>query len=429
MAIPPWTYELLRRGIADVARRAHDTDAVERIKQQASELLQDLPEAAAKGIDAVIKKTESGRKSVEKWTKRQTHDSSPIINASGTLLNPKGTGVTMASQVIELGEEVIGGDINQQVINRRVFDQRLQRLIASKDHSHAICIAASSAAAITSIAMLNPNATFYLRRSQIENHDLGQSLQTQLDSLVKVEIIEDDPTASNRQPLDASSFELVIQDGCEEKLERDPVDDHQRILIANTCMFSVALGHQIPNCQTLLQYGFDWLIVPGNGLFGGPPCGVVVGPRADVEKLQCHPIWSSVEAKENTLLMMLMTLEMESSQPDAIPIIGLLKTSLDNIRSRSERIATRIGANEKIAECQIRDSEASVSPGVPWKIPSQSLRLRHKTLQAKQWSNQLAEEHPLILTTCDDEYLYLDLRWVDPSHDAQLGQIIGGPIQ
>lgn len=427
MAIPPWTYELLRRGMVDVARRAKDTETVERLKQQASEMLQDLPEAAAKGIDAVIKKTESGRKSIEKWAQRQTHDSSPIINASGTLLHPKGTGVPMAAQAIELGRELVGGDINHQMINRQAFEQRLQKLTPSTE-SNAICIATNPTTAVSSIALLNRQATFYLHRSQCENNVFGETLRRQLESIVKVDILEDGQRIADRQSVETPCFELVIQDGQHEKLASDPIDDHQRILIADTCVFSAKLGHQIPNCQTLIK-GFDWLILPGNGICGGPPCGIVTGSKADVKRLQSHPLWPSLEAREDTLLVMLMTLEMEASQPDAIPILALLNTSLDNIRSRSERIATRIGANEKIAECQVMDSEAAITSNGIWKVPSQSLKLRHQTLQPKQWSIQLAEEHPLILTNHDDDYLYLDLRWVDPCHDAQIGRSIGGLIQ
>ena len=428
MAIPPWTYELLRRGIVDVARRAKDTETVERLKQQASEMLQDLPEAAAKGIDAVIKKTESGRKSIEKWAQRQTHDSSPIINASGTLLNPKGTGVPMAAQAIELGRELVGGDINHQLINRPAFEQRLQKLTPNTE-SNAIYIATNTTTAISSIALLNRQATFYLHRSQCENKVLGETLRQRLMSIVKVEILEDGQLIADRSPMETPCFELVIQDGHHEKLEGDPIDDHQRILIADTCVFSAKLGHQIPSCHTLIKAGFDWLILPGNGICGGPPCGIVTGPKADVKRLQSHPLWPSFEAREDTLLLMLMTLEMEASQPDAIPILALLNTNLDNIRSRSERLATRIGGNDTIAECQIMDSEAAISTSGIWKVPSQTLKLRHQTLQPKQWAIQLSEEHPLILTNHDNDYLYLDLRWVDPCHDAQIGRSIGGLIQ
>ena len=124
MAIPPWTYELLRKGITDVAKKASETEAVERIKQQASELFQDLPEAAAKGIDAVIKKTEVGKSSIEKWVRRESQVTSPIINASGILFHQLGTGCGVASVAREMGIELLSGDLTGSSINQSKFEQR-----------------------------------------------------------------------------------------------------------------------------------------------------------------------------------------------------------------------------------------------------------------------------------------------------------------
>ena len=54
MALPPWTVELLRRGITDVARKASEPQTLAKIKSQATEILQELPESAARGIDAMM---------------------------------------------------------------------------------------------------------------------------------------------------------------------------------------------------------------------------------------------------------------------------------------------------------------------------------------------------------------------------------------
>ena len=87
MGIPP-TLQLLRRGITDVAKKASETEAVERLKKQASEILQDPPEAAAKASSGKqipnINPRHPKRKTIEAIP--------PVINASGTLLNPLGLG-------------------------------------------------------------------------------------------------------------------------------------------------------------------------------------------------------------------------------------------------------------------------------------------------------------------------------------------------
>ena len=67
MALPPWTIELLRRGLSDVARRASEPETLEKLKTQATEILQDLPQTAARGIDAVMRSAEAGKKTVQRW--------------------------------------------------------------------------------------------------------------------------------------------------------------------------------------------------------------------------------------------------------------------------------------------------------------------------------------------------------------------------
>ena len=59
MALPPWTIELLRRGINDVARKASEPETIEKIKKQATEILNDLPQTAAKSIDAMMRTAEA----------------------------------------------------------------------------------------------------------------------------------------------------------------------------------------------------------------------------------------------------------------------------------------------------------------------------------------------------------------------------------
>ncbi len=49
MALPPWTVELIRRGLTDVARKAGDGETLEKIKSQATEMLSDL--LIKRGVD------------------------------------------------------------------------------------------------------------------------------------------------------------------------------------------------------------------------------------------------------------------------------------------------------------------------------------------------------------------------------------------
>ena len=80
MALPPWTIEVLRRGLTDVARKASEPQTLEKIRSQATEMLQELPQTAARGIDAVLRTAEAGKRSVEQWSRKHTALAIPMLN-------------------------------------------------------------------------------------------------------------------------------------------------------------------------------------------------------------------------------------------------------------------------------------------------------------------------------------------------------------
>ena len=49
MPLPPWSIEFLRRSLDEVATRSGKPESIEKIKQQATEILQNLPQSAARG--------------------------------------------------------------------------------------------------------------------------------------------------------------------------------------------------------------------------------------------------------------------------------------------------------------------------------------------------------------------------------------------
>lgn len=428
MAIPPWTYELLRKGITDVAKKASETEAVERIKQQASELFQDLPEAAAKGIDAVIKKTEVGKSSIEKWVRRESQVTSPIINASGFLFHQLGTGCGVASVAREMGIELLTGDLTGSSINQSKFEQRLQKLIP--DNEIGICITENFQIAIASLGLLAGDQHLLADQSMIDRDpNEWNPIQVLSPPLVKHEVRKTgNPNQSAPVSPDAYA-ELVEYRGPGFVANEINKQTSHRVMIANFCSLTDGMRHQIPSAWDFLGGGYDFVVMPGNMLCGGPECGLVIGPKSEISRLQKHKAWKAFEAKELTKLMMLVTLELLASDSDKIPVQALLNTGIDNLRSRAARLATRIGSNEKIADCQVMDSTANLTSKKNWSLPSQQLRLKHQSLPTDLWNRNLKQEYPTIITSVLDDSLCIDLRWIDPIHDAKLGEIIGGRIE
>ena len=428
MAIPPWTYGLLRRGITDVAKRASETEAVERLKQQASDLLQELPEVAAKGIDAVLKKTEVGKKSIENWSKRQSPFQGPIINASGTLFHPTGTGSSMSNAAIEIGKEILSGDLSSNSINYKNFDQRLQRTVP-ESLGYSICIAHNLDAAITLVGTQDRNQTIAIHENQKNIEIAGMPLIERLKTLTQMRVVGIDEYESSEKSPEDSGIELWVQNNRSPAPTRRMNAPHSpRMIIANLCSLAEKSRHQIPSCWSLLKDDRDWVITPGNRILGGPECALIIGPKQALSELRNHHLWPSLKASEAVSLMMLVTMELGLANPDGVPIQALLNTSLDNVRSRTERLAIRIGSTETIQECRVKEGEAYLSSDQQWTLPSQQLLLRHQSLNADQWNRKLIDDYPCVLTTVNEDKLCVDLRWVHPADDAKLGEIFGGTV-
>ena len=126
--------------------------------------------------------------------------------------------------------------------------------------------------------------------------------------------------------------------------------------------------------------------------------------------------------------MILVTLELASSNADLIPVRALLSTGEENLRARAERLATRLSGSDRIKSCQVTAEDARLSAQGRWRFPSRQVRLRHATLSADQWNRELLEELPAVITTVDGEDLCVDLRWIAPADDAKLGETLGGKI-
>ena len=139
--------------------------------------------------------------------------------------------------------------------------------------------------------------------------------------------------------------------------------------------------------------------------------------------------WASLQANDALQAMMLVTLELATSDADLIPVRALLDTNEENLRARAERLATRLSGSDRIQSCQITADEAKLTREGRWRLPSRQVRLRHASLSAEDWTRELLEELPAVIATIDGEELRVDLRWIAPSDDAKLAEALGGKIE
>lgn len=430
MAIPPWTIELLRRGLSDVARVASEPVTLEKIRTQATEILHDLPQTAARGIDAVRRGAEAGKKSVERWSRKHTAIAIPILNASGVLLHESGTGVPVADATLEVGREFMSGDTMPLQRVRDRLERRLLRLLPAGG-GHAIAITSNFSSALTAFSLLVREKQLVVHRSHAIRMPNGKPLPEAFGTLLPV-IQEvgglDGVKASDFAALD--NFCAIMADDGRHAVE--PLDFGSRnasqAVVLPIATLAATAHEDIPSAEALLTAGADFVIMPGDGVCGGPACGLIIGPEAELQRIESSTAWDSLRADDSVQAMMLITLELAASNPELIPVRALLDTSEQNLRARAERLATRLSGSECIKSCQISAEDARLTAQGRWQFPSRQVRLRHQSLSASDWNRELREELPAVIASVSGEDLCVDLRWIAPGGDALLGETLGGKI-
>ena len=430
MAIPPWTIELLRRGLSDAARKASEPATFEKIKNQASEILQDLPQTAARGIDAVVRSAEAGKKSVERWSRKHTTLAIPILNASGVLISDYGTGVPLAAPAAEVGAEFLLGDTISSGLIRDRFERRLQKLLPAGG-GQAIAVTSNFSAALTAFSLLVRQRQLVVHRSHAVRLPDGRPLPEAFGTLLPV-IQEVGGTDGVREGdfngLD-SFCAIMADDGRSpaEPIDFGSRDAYQAVVLPVATLASTAFP-DIPSAEAMLTAGADFVIMPGDGICGGPPSGILIGPESEVQRIRSCAAWDSLKANDAIEAMTLVTLELAASHGDAIPVRSLLATGEENLRGRAERLATRLSGSDRIKTCQVTAEEARLSSGGRWRLPSRQVRLRHESMSAATWRQELIEDSPSVIANVDGDDLCLDLRWIAAADDAKLGEAIGGRI-
>lgn len=426
MRLPPWAIEAIRNGVADVARKASDAETISKVKEQAAELLRDLPENASRGIDAIVKTAtdtargavDQGRESVLRWTQRQTDLVVRCHNASGVLYSPFRTGIPVSDAVLRLGCVVMRGDSIDGELRERI-DHSISKML---DHDgHSIAVACSLDAAVAALGGLADSRTTVIHRSQAIRLPSGTPLPDAFDDLE----LQQCGGVQAIEPRDFDGIDqacVVLADNGNRPVI--PVDFGRRDVVSIAILPIATIKRSIDSidsAESLLKAGIDVVALPGGPLTGGTPAGILVGKKSLIESIRNHRRWNVYTASDATAATTLAA--MIDSQ--ASPLAALIDTSEENLRSRAERMATRLTAEESITTCQITDQPAQLVAGARWQFPSRQIRIRHRTLSAENWASRLIKQDPAVIASVIGDDLVVDLRWVAASDDAQLAEALG----
>jgi len=110
-----------------------------------------------------------------------------------------------------------------------------------------------------------------------------------------------------------------------------------------------------PIASAAIKAGADLILASGDKLLGGPRCGLIAGRRALIDQIQKHPLARVVEADKMTLAALAGTLRLyrdPQRAQQAIPLLRLLDTSVENLQNRAKRLTPQLAAADAVAEAE-----------------------------------------------------------------------------
>jgi L-seryl-tRNA(Ser) seleniumtransferase len=183
--------------------------------------------------------------------------------------------------------------------------------------------------------------------------------------------------------------------------------------------------------RTTLSAGVDLVVARGDGLMGGPSCGLLIGRPDIVERITSHPLfaaWQLDPLRGAALVGTLQSYERAWQDQDMLPIWQLLTTPVENLQNRAERIAPQLAQAADVATAtplQTRSPLIAALAGEGgWSSYGVALTATDGNIGALQ--SRLNRADQPVLGRIENDKLVLDLRTVFPRQDTSLVEAVSG---
>ena len=186
-----------------------------------------------------------------------------------------------------------------------------------------------------------------------------------------------------------------------------------------------------PSAAQSILSGADLVLVDGAKLLGGPPCGIVLGRRSLVEKVERDKTACTLEVGSLLLAALEATLRLSTDIQTAqrgIPLLGLLGTSVENLRNRAGRLAPQLAASPAVAEANPQPGTTFLAgnPVPSHELPTCSIAVKPDGRSPERLAASLRSSTPPVLGRVEDDKLLVDLRSVLPRQDEKLVAVFNG---
>jgi L-seryl-tRNA(Ser) seleniumtransferase len=170
--------------------------------------------------------------------------------------------------------------------------------------------------------------------------------------------------------------------------------------------------------------GAGLVILRGDGLVGGPPCGILLGNRDIIGRIADHPLYPQMKLDPLRSAALLATAECydtPSRGADTLPVWQCLGTSIENLRNRAERLAAQLAHASGVASATATETKSPLSAAFAddgW--PSYGVTLTPTDGDAHALDCRLRSARFPIIGRVESNHIILDLRTVLPRQDKTI---------
>jgi L-seryl-tRNA(Ser) seleniumtransferase len=378
----------------------------------------------------------------------------PVINATGIIVNDELGGLPLADEAIQAIAATARGYASvcldlatgESCESVREAEQLLTRLTGAEA---ATVVATSPAAVEVAIAALAGSREVIVSRGELGESEDGFRLQEAIlaggaigrevgsANRTRIEDYSGAISAGSAAILRASAGNAALTSGPDTPTLADLVSlGRKNGLTVMEWLENAALLDLAPygilgtsSSQDSIKQGSDLVVIRGDRLLGGPPCGIILGKRELIDRIANHRRMNACRVDKLALAALTATLRLYQDRLDqdkdlterAIPLLSLISTPLENLRQRAERLAPQIAATG-VATVEIQAAQTFLTnERIPHQaLPTISLTLTPMACSAEQLAARLRMGTPPLVGRIEEGRLRLDLRSVQPRDDLSL---------
>ena len=173
-----------------------------------------------------------------------------------------------------------------------------------------------------------------------------------------------------------------------------------------------------PTPAGLVGDGADLVCFSGDKLLGGPQAGVLAG-RADlIAATKRDPLFRALRCDKLVLSALQATVDLHlSGRRDELPIVRMMRATVDELRARAEAIVARLGGVATVGAGRAQVGGGTMPRTV---IPSVTVDVRPTAGSVDALAAALRRGTPAVVATVGGGRLRIDLRTVFPEQDPAL---------